>query len=110
MRLTGNGMAKERTFQIRTGMDVVDPNGEQIGNLESILTETQSGISRFITVSKRILPVEAIETVEGESIKLRVEKNGLEAFPEREGAAIPSEADMARAYEAIGMQPPSGGA
>lgn len=99
-------MSEERTFQIRAGMDVVDPQGEPLGSLESILTETRTGMSRFITVQRRILPVETIQEVEGENIRVAVAREKLDAFPEREGARIPTEDDMQRAYEAFGMSGP----
>lgn len=95
-----------RSFQIRKGMDVVDEQGERLGELESILTETATGASRFITVQQHILPVETIREVEGESIKVALKKEKLGEFPTREGAAIPSQADLQRAYEAFGLDGP----
>lgn len=93
-------------FRIEQGMDVVDKNGKPTGSLDGILAEDQTGMSRFITVSGRMIPVEAIRGVESNRVELTLPKDDLQRFPERRGEGAPSEEERRRAYQALGIDGP----
>jgi sporulation protein YlmC with PRC-barrel domain len=102
-------MAEEREFRIQAGMDVIDPNGDRLGSVDSIVIEDETGLGRFVTVDRRLLPVETIENVEGNRLKVDVTRDRLPRFPEHRQGETPSPDDMRKAYDVAGIEPSFGG-
>ena len=100
-------MPGEERFRISRGMPVVDQNERPVGNLESIFSENDTGASRFINVGGRLLPVETIDGVEGERIKLAVPQERIREFPEHAAGQMPSVEAQQQAYDAIGLSGPA---
>lgn len=96
----------EDQFRIQAGMGVIDRDGNRLGSLDSLLSENDTGRTRFLTVDGRLVPVEKVQGVEGDRVKLDLTRDKLREFPERRGSQLPSEDDLRRAYDAAGIRGP----
>lgn len=97
----------EQNFRIERGMEVVDTNDNPVGKLENIFSEDKTGASRFIAVGGHLLPIETIDRVESDRLKLRLPHEKVRSFPSNGPGTLPSRDDQQRAYEIVGLSGPA---
>jgi sporulation protein YlmC with PRC-barrel domain len=100
---------EERWHDVRD-LDVYDINGEQIGTVESLFVERESGVPRFVVVSAggllglgkeyRLIPVEDVSRdVGAERVTVTQNRDKVMGSPDFEPDEVPK-ADVQRAVRA----------
>ena len=100
---------EERWHDVRD-LDVYDINGEQIGTVESLYVERESGVPRFVVVSAggllgmgkeyRLIPVEDVSRdVGAERVTVTQNRDKVMGSPDFEPDEVPK-ADVQRAVRA----------
>ena len=88
------------------GMPVEDAEGRPLGRLEGTLDDETTGMGRFLLVGRRLVPVEALESVEKGRLRMRVPEETFRQMPTRDGDGPPPWSAMQRAYELVGVPGP----